>query len=561
MPDFAGPLQRVVLSRTLWLIVALPLLGCAWHIGWGRRAALRAVRPEDVRRALQSAHRVGVASIALATEATLGHLLALVRAGADGGALLQHVAGGARVGQLEAGIALWFDPLSAAACTLVCVVALAAVVLVAWRPPSDHGWRTWAWIELSLGGALLTFLADGFVTMAIGWALAAAAQAWLAGWNSARPRVVAATRGALAIATMLFGAALLFWGLGGEWQGDDEYVRDRAPRFAKVHVGAWSDVERPRPREQPAGGNGSLSLASVPGALVFLDEARAPAMRAPFIAVPVAVGAHGLRVHTGDASSDTAIGPMVVGPAESLALVPRGPTLSFRDLMASLVVRDRSGEFATVATLEGRPGPGGLDVVTLVLMVLLVAAVAMSAHLPPVGAPLTLAAMGCAATTMALGPFPLLRLAALVSIAPRSVRMIVDGGAVTLALTWLAATARLLRSARRGDGLVHGARRVLTEDVLLERAPERLGLLLVAFERGVVDAFAGAVAALFGVAVWVAARSDVHLLAAPADAVAKRAVRLGRGVEPTVGGSLASFAWAIAALTALAALAHALWPR
>ena len=42
--------------------------------------------------------------------------------------------------------------------TRAAVVALAAVVLVAWRPPSDHGWRTWAWIELSLGGALLTFM-------------------------------------------------------------------------------------------------------------------------------------------------------------------------------------------------------------------------------------------------------------------------------------------------------------------------------------------------------------------------------------------------------------------
>jgi hypothetical protein len=560
MPDFAGPLQRVVLSRTLWLIVALPLLGCAWHIGWGRRAALRAVRHEHVSRAQLSAHRVGVASIALATEATLGHLLALVRGGAANGAFLEPLAGGTRIGQLDAGIALWFDPLAAAACTLACVVALGAVVLVAWRPPSDHGWRTWAWIELSLGGALITFLADGFVTMAIGWALAAAAQAWLAGWNSAAPRAVAATRGALAIAAMLFGAALLFWGLGGEWQGD-EYVRDRTLRFATVHVGAWSDVEPPRAREQPLGGTGSLTLASVPGALVFLDEAREPAMRAPFAAVPVAAGAHVLRVHVGDASSDTRIGPVVVAPGENLALLPRGPTLSFRELAASFGVRDRSREIPVLGALEERPGPGGFDVITVALAVLLVAAVAMSAHLPPPGAPLTLGAMACAATTMALGPFPLLRLSPLVSIAPRSIHMIVGGAAVTLAGTWLAATARLVRSARRGDGLVHGAHHGRLEDALLERAPERLGALLVGFEHGVVDAVAGAAAALFGVAVWVAARSDVHLLAAPADAVAARAVRLGRGVEPTVGGSLAPVAWAIVGLTALAALAHAMWPE
>jgi len=201
MPDYAGPLQRIVLSRTLWIIVALPLLGCAWHLVRNRRSALRAVRPEDVRRALLSAHRVGVASVALATEATLAHVLALTRSVGAKGALLEHLAGGARVGQFDTGFALWFDPLSAAACTLVCAVALAAVVFVTWRPPRDHGWRTWAWIELSLGGALLTFLADGFVTMAIGWALAAAAQAWLAGWNNPGRRAVTATRSALAIAT------------------------------------------------------------------------------------------------------------------------------------------------------------------------------------------------------------------------------------------------------------------------------------------------------------------------------------------------------------------------
>src|SRR5260221_343705 len=184
MPDYAGPLQRIVLSRTLWIIVALPLLGCAWHLVRNRRSALRAVRPEDVRRALLSAHRVGVASVALATE-----------------------------------------------------------------------------------------------------------------------------------------AALLFWGLGGQWQGD-EYVRDRTPRFAAVHLGDWTQVEPPRLTEQLSGGTGSLTLTSLPGALVFLDDARLPTMRAPFVAAPVAAGAHALRIHVGDATSDAPIGPLYVAPGENLAIIP-----------------------------------------------------------------------------------------------------------------------------------------------------------------------------------------------------------------------------------------------
>ena len=85
----------------------------------------------------------------------------------------------------------------------------------------------------------MSFLADGFVPVALGWALAAAAGAWLAGWNDAGAGVIVATRGAAALAALLVASALLFWGLGGGWD-EDGYAPDPLPRFAAAHVGTGS---------------------------------------------------------------------------------------------------------------------------------------------------------------------------------------------------------------------------------------------------------------------------------------------------------------------------------
>src|SRR6516162_9813544 len=105
MPDYAGPLQRLVLSRTLWLILVWPAVGAAWQLIVERR------------RDADSARRVAIASLSLATAAILAQLPAGRRA------LLEPLGAGARIGQLDLSLALWFDPLAAAAAVLACVVA------------------------------------------------------------------------------------------------------------------------------------------------------------------------------------------------------------------------------------------------------------------------------------------------------------------------------------------------------------------------------------------------------------------------------------------------------
>ena len=74
MPDYAGPLQRVVLSRTLWVIVALPLLGLAWHLVLWRRRRSTTGRGEPTEAQLSGARNVGVGT-ALVTAAALVHRL------------------------------------------------------------------------------------------------------------------------------------------------------------------------------------------------------------------------------------------------------------------------------------------------------------------------------------------------------------------------------------------------------------------------------------------------------------------------------------------------------
>ena len=194
--------ERMALSPTLWLIVAPPAVALAWQLVARTRRAAAGDASDPW------AARVGVGSALIASGATLGHALRLARASAGVEAFVQPGAGAAHGGPLDGASGLRFDGLSGAACGLACAVALAAAVLLASRPAAEPRGRAWAWLELALASALLTFLAGGFVTVVLGWTLAAAAAAWLEGWTNPSAGAVRATRGALAILALLSGAAL-----------------------------------------------------------------------------------------------------------------------------------------------------------------------------------------------------------------------------------------------------------------------------------------------------------------------------------------------------------------
>jgi hypothetical protein len=604
MPDYAAPLQRLVLSRTLWLVVVWPVVGLVWQAFVSRRLIARARGQNAMRRALASARNAGIACVALATTSTFAHVVVLSRAPEGSGALLEHLASGARFGQLDAEVDLFFDRLSATFCTLACLIALAVAVVLAAGPPPNRSWRPWAWLQLSLAGALVTFVADGFVGTAVGWAMAAAAGAWLAGWNDSRAWLITATRSAIAMAALLLGAILLFWGLGGSWDGDN-YAPDTPAHFATARAVGWT--------ANGAEDGASLTLTNVADAEVFIDDSRMPAARSPFVGFPVPVGTHGLRVRTGGGSNEDVLGRVAFeAGTEPVVLVPLGPALAFRAIADQLALLDRVSDASARRVLEQRTGPGGAAVVAASLVALLFGAGLMSGTPPSLGTPLPLGALAHGATSAAIGPYLLARLSFLFPLAPNTWIAIESvGAAILLAAGWRApagpglsrwlafvgaapaalaflalgasgvvstcavlslsgaATATLYLAAARKHASEHaeGAEELdrasiapgSVQDLLLVRIPARLGSLLVSMDRWVVGATASALAALAGAGAWLTATMDEHWIVSPANAVATRVVRIERVLEPTVGASAGRVAWALLAALGLLLLAHVLF--
>ena len=450
MPDYAGPLlERVVISRTLWLVVVWPIVGFLWQALVVRRRLLHARGADAAKRALGAARNAGVGCVVLAAAATLAHSLVLAGAPHGEQALFEPGAPGVRLGQLDAQVDLLFDPLSAMFCALACLVALGVAGFMARRPSPGGGWRPWAWLQLSLAGALVAFAADGFLGTAIGWAMSAAAAAWLAGWNDSPRGLVAAMRGGVAITAMLLGSALLFWGLGGSWDGDD-YATDPQPRLAAVRAGAWPDGSGARDSLGGSAGlpgSGALTFTSVPGTVVFIDDARSPAGESPFANVPVRAGSHALRVHSGAGANDDILGRVTFEDGEEVALVPLGPTLAFRAIADQLSLRDRAENAPVRSALEGRVGPGAGAVVAASLVAFLLAAGLMSGAMPSGSVPPALAALAHGATMAALGPYLIARIAFLFPLAQSTwIAVEAAGAAILLVAGWRAPTSSIARS-------------------------------------------------------------------------------------------------------------------
>lgn len=479
MPDLTGA-QRVVLSQTLWSLVVPLLLGLAWHVGIARSKRVAAAGEA------RSIRYVGMMAVGLSAGATLGHAAALMHRGRPLVAFVEAFGGGLRVGSLHAGFALSFDPFSAVACTWVALVALCVACYFATRR-SAGDWRVWAWIELALAGALLTCMADGFVTMALGWVFGAIATACLAGWTNARAAVRVANRGAAALVTLLIGAALLFWGLGGSWS-KDEYLRDVQPPFAAINTGSGP-------------GPAAISLPGSPGALVFVDRARTPVI-APFAGLPLSAGRHELRVHAGAAADDVMVDLTVSGDGATMMLVASGPSLSLRDVAEVMRATDPALGGVSRRGLSGRSGPFGFDLVAATLAVWAFAAWAMRAAPPAPGVPRALSLLSLGATTTILGPALLARATVLVPLSPRLGVLLAAVGLATLSVStvalWRALTGRPAGPAKP------------PALAWLERAPRRMGTLLLRFERWVVDPVASAADGLLGALAWTVVRMDAH---------------------------------------------------
>lgn len=531
MLDHVGAVQHVVISGTLWLLVAPLLVGLVLHLGayvYGPSGAAG----QSVVRKTSATTLIGLGCIGFVTGAASGHMLVLLRAPTLGVAYSEFIASGIRVGGSDANVVLLLDWVSAALCAFASALVFAVAIWVAIRPPRERGAGVWACLELSLAGALVSFLADGLMAVLIGWGLAIAAGSWLAGWRDPRVGLVSGIRGAAALLALAFGAAWLFWASAGTWEGREFNVR-RPAGFSAL-------ASSPTPAA-----SGSLTLTHSPGASVYLDEARTPIATSPFVDVPIPRGFHTIRVHAGHASvakeAEGVVDVDVPEQGESIELVPSGPSLSLRDLGFAFAP-ERGGSTA-------RWVPDSV-VVTIVLCIWVVAAWLVSVQrVVADAAPLLTVVHGI--VTALIGPLWLIRASDLLVLAPRMTFVLPGAVAAILVVSMTVLWAAV---AGRSDG-----RAIVVTAVIFERAPARLGLLLVRFERWVIDATIRVAAGSIRVAAWLAGRFDTQVLSRPGDAFAAYAAWMGDGVESLVGVSIGKLAWALVGLAAAIVAAHGFW--
>ncbi len=116
-----------------------------------------------------------------------------------------------------------------------------------------------------------------------------------------------------------------------------------------------------------------------------------------------------------------------------------------------------------------------------------------------------------------------------------------------------------------GEALVLGATFVLLRwDIPgadpVVRVLDGVAARVLAYERWVIGAVAGAIATVVRAAGWTAAVVDKEALGAPGDAAARSLVRVADAVRPAAGGSLSRVAWALIGLLGGVCVVHGVWP-
>jgi hypothetical protein len=559
MPD-AATLQPWAVSRTLWLVLLFPILGLAAQaILVGHRAVWGGwARP------------IAMSTSGLSLACVAAHAVMLAKA-SSGRILLCHVAQALNLGSLSSSLDLQLDALGAAASLLATLVALLACLFV-------QEVAGFAWIHLALLGALVEFLADDVLPLAMSGSLAAMAIAWLAMREGASAAAATAVRSAAGVWAIGVGIALILGGPGA-WDGA---TNEAVHAFEATPV-AYGPVAPPD--------GASLSMSFPAGASVFVDDARTPVARAPFEGVTLAAGTHLLRVRTGARAQDEAVGPLSVGAGQALVLLPAGPVSSLHGMDE---LRAAAGE------------PHGAEPrVIAVLVAWLVAAAALSVWPLPNQSSPALAAVACVTTSVA-GPFLLLRASQAFSVPREMALLFVAGGAFAFlavlrrALSldgparWLSFAAGApagLSTLALGRGSTLAGERVMLAGAFLASAihlccvrrlgapeatsrepeppspeslflsvPARLGGLLLSMDRWVVGTAVDAAASAARAAGWVVAWQDEHAIGMPGNAAARRITAVGRSVEPLVGAPVGRVIWWLLGVAGACLLARGLLP-
>jgi len=353
MNALTAPLLHVQRSDALWLIPAVPLVG----------ALVRAAIVDDDDLASNQKKLVAATAPAAVALALLGaQLFALGSLAPDARLLFSPGLVPFRVGTFEAAWGLALDPAAAVVAIAIAGLGVAAQAL-------DK--RSAATIDLAVAGALAAVLADGFLGFLIGGVLASSALAWIA--RDERPaRAFFAAR--FGDAALVLGAVLLFWTLGGSWgislgleptytrhnpvpanvaQMDplDSDEPDLAPTLHAVLIGSAPAPVASAPAKSaiPYAGSspampdlsakGSITVATAPGSKLFLKGAAETAGGTPVVRHEVYAGRIDVEVER-PSGRRVRFRALDVPNGREIAIVPVGPTWSFRELRDELAIED-----------------------------------------------------------------------------------------------------------------------------------------------------------------------------------------------------------------------------
>jgi NADH-quinone oxidoreductase subunit L len=527
MPELSGPIQHVERVPWLWLIAALPFLGALINAFFSSGLFGKAIdtlrialadddkpKPKAKPRVLASEKTVSIVAIGAMLASFLvvvWHFSMLVRLPDSQRFLLQHCWQMVRFGQLDINFDFAMDPLSALMCLIITGVgSLIHVYASSYMEGDPDYWRFFAWLNLFVFSMLLLVLGDNFIVMFFGWEGVGLCSYGLIGfwWKDYKK----ATAGMKAFVVnrvgdfgFVMGAALLFWGLGGSWSPDGEYTSDLSPRFSAVSVQseageredtraavvavtgkaaetneakgaakaaahdakeAAEEAEKEKgkkPNAKATAGKGYLTLTSLPGALIYLDDAHTPILgpdgaplRSPFVRHEIQGGVHTFRIAPDDdfhwtvdkgarslvidtgVQDNSIVSHVAMGEDKEVALLSFGPTVTFRNLRDQFVAGNDEGEHPLRDGLLHKKAWGRMGVVCLACLLLFLGACGKSAQVPlyvwlpdAMAGPTPVSALIHAATMVTAGVYMVARLNFLFSLSPTASGVVAFVGAFT----------------------------------------------------------------------------------------------------------------------------------
>jgi NADH-quinone oxidoreductase subunit L len=184
-------------------------------------------------------------------------------------------------------------------------------------------------------------------------------------------------------------------------------------------------------------------VTAYPGALIYLDDSRvemkdgSKPLTPPFVRRPIPGGYHSFRIQPGNGVDDQLVRHVAFGDEKEIALVPIGPTVTFRQVRDQLAIHDNHGRHTFLEALKDRR-VGNHMLITVACLLLFVGACGKSAQVPlyvwlpdAMAGPTPVSALIHAATMVTAGVYMIARLSFLFSLSATACGVIALVGAVT----------------------------------------------------------------------------------------------------------------------------------